>query len=317
MKKKIRVAVIGCGNIGKKRIEAIAKDRNSKIIYLVNKKNSNILKKIASSTGAIFLNNFDKIDFEKIDAAVLCTTPEIFFLYGKKILIKKKHLLIEKPLALNLNQARLLTKISVKNHVVLKTGFNHRFDEGIFLAKKLVKNNKIGKIYYIKIDYANGSVRTNKNRIGSLLDIGCHSINLISFFFNEKKLTVIKSIKNRFEFSVKNKDDNGFLLIKFKKIFCSIHHSFLSWKNKFLVEISGSKGMIRINSLPKWGLQELILYRRKYPSGKPKEKKYFFKHDDSWKNEWSFFCKLINRKNLNHNYEGYDNMKYIFKKNNL
>ena len=35
--------------------------------------------------------------------------------------------------------------------------------------------------------YGNGTVITNKNRIGSLLDLGSHMINLSEFFFNTKK----------------------------------------------------------------------------------------------------------------------------------
>jgi predicted dehydrogenase len=205
--------------------------------------------------------------------------------------------------------------MSIKNKIILKTGFNHRFDNGVLKAKKLLSNNSIGKIYYVKIEYANGSVRTNKNRIGSLLDIGSHSINLISYFFNDKKINILKSVKNRFEFNIKNKDDNGFIILKFKEILCSVHHSLLTWKNKFVVEISGSKGMIKINSLPKWGTQELILFKRTFPSGVPKTKKYYFEGDNSWMNEWLFFKNLINANNLSGNYEGYYNMRYIFKGN--
>ena len=82
-----------------------------------------------------------------------------------------------------------------------------------------------------------------------------------------------------------------------------------------MVEISGSKGMIKINSLPKWGTQELILFKRKFPSGVPKTKKYYFEGDNSWKNEWLFFKNLIKANNLSGNYEGYYNMRYIFKGN--
>jgi predicted dehydrogenase len=94
--------------------------------------------------------------------------------------------------------------------VYLKTGFNLRYDNGIKLAKKLIDKKKIGKIYFIKIEYVNGSVKTNKNNVGSLFDIGSHSVNLFEFFIN-KKFKVLNNTMQKNEYF---KDDNGFITIK-------------------------------------------------------------------------------------------------------
>ena len=65
----------------------------------------------------------------------------------------------------------------------------------------------------IKIAYVNGSVKSNKNRIGSLSDIGSHSVNLFEFFIN-KKFKVISNIMQKNEYF---KDDNGFITLKRRK----------------------------------------------------------------------------------------------------
>jgi len=305
----MNLAIIGFGNIGSKRIEVIKKDLSSKIIYIVDiKKKDNKIINLCNNFGAVYLKCWRKINFDKIDAVILSTPPQLFYPIAKNILKKKKHLLIEKPLGLNLKQSKFLTDLSIKNKVILKTGFNLRFDNSVILAKNLIKKNKVGKIYYIKISYVNGTVLTNKNRIGSLLDIGSHSINLANYFIGDKKFLSMQSFSQSNEYF---KDDNGFIFFKHKKILLHIHHSFVSWKNNFHVEISGSKGSVTINSLPKWGTQELIYSKRVYPSGKPKQTKYYFNKDISWSNEWFFFKKTIKRKNFANNFEGLANMRII------
>ena len=43
----------------------------------------------------------------------------------------------------------------------------------------------------------------------------------------------------------------------------------MRWENNFSLEISGDKGSVSVNSLPKWGKQTVSLAKRVYPSGKP------------------------------------------------
>ena len=104
----------------------------------------------------------------------------------------------------------------------------------------------------------NGSVKTNKNKIGSLKDIGIHCINLFEYLIS-KDFKIVSNSSQKNEYF---KDDNGFLTLKTKNILGTVHYSFVRWKNKFCLEISGSKGSIVIESLPKWGSQTITLFKR-------------------------------------------------------
>ena len=48
--------------------------------------------------------------------------------------------------------------------------------------------------------------------------------------------------------------------------------------------------------MSKWKNQRVILGIRKYPDGKPRLKEWFFKVDNSWKNELMFVFNAINNK---------------------
>ena len=310
----MKVAIIGCGNIGSKRALSMAKDKSCKIKYIVGrkklkKKSDHIGKKIAKKLKTIYTNDRKLVLSSDVDSVILSTQPGNFKKIGSEILNSKKHLLIEKPLGLNQIEAKFLTKLAKRKGVFLKTGFNLRFDDGIQKVKKLIEKKVLGKIYFMNIVYVNGSVKTNKNRVGALSDIGSHSINLFEYFFGEKyNIENIQMQSNEYF-----KDDNGFLNLKKKNIICSIHFSFVRWENKFFLEISGEKGSITVESLPKWGKQTVTFSNRVYPSGKPKKKVWSYTKDRSWLNEWNFFKNCITKKNFKDINEGWSSMKIIDK----
>lgn len=312
----IRFGIIGCGNIGSKRILSIINDKGSKLEYIIGpktkKRNSDCNgKKLAKKFNCIFSTDREMLIKSDVDAVILSTGPTLFKKIGSEILKSGKHLLIEKPLGVSLKDAEFLTDIANRKNLILKTGFNLRFDSAIMEAKRIVDKKKIGKIYFIKSIYVNGSVKTNKNKVGALSDIGSHSLNLIEFFLN-------KNIENFYCKKISHehqKDDNGFMIIKINKVLSFIHFSFVRWKNKFSFEISGDKGYLKIDSLPKWGKQTLTFGKRVFPSGKPKTiKKYYYK-ENSWRNEWIYFKKLIKNFDTSSNLEGLSNMRIVNKIN--
>lgn len=311
MKQRVfKVCIIGLGNIGKKRFDAISKIKKYKIniTHIIDKKQpDNLDKKI------IFYNDWKKIISKKVDLIIIATPT-----FQSKIIAKKLssrfNILVEKPLSEKLNELKKIIKNSNENKKLLKVGYNLRFDDGLTKVKKLLIEKKIGNPYYIKIAYANGAVKTNSNKIGSLLDIGTHSLNLLMWLMNNHKFKVVKSIYQKNEFLKKTKIDNGFILLKSKNIISSIHHGFCTWKNIFDLEIIGSKGLIRVKSLSKWNDQKVMLGTRRLPDGSPKIKQWTFRKDNSWKKELEFVFNKLHLKGNSYkkiNSESYDTIKLI------
>ncbi len=308
----MKIAVVGCGNIGAKRVKSIKEYNKTEIKFIVGKKKvkkkiDNSGFRIAQKIKAKYITDIKEVLESNVDSVILSTQPNLFLRYATKILNSKKHLLVEKPLGLNASEALKILNTAKKNKVYLKTGFNLRYDDGIQLAKKLIDKKKIGKIYFIKIEYVNGSVKTNKNNVGSLSDIGSHSVNLFEFFIN-KKFQVLNNAMQKNEYF---KDDNGFITLKSGSVLGQIHYSFVRWENKFCLEIFGEKGSISVNSLPKWGKQTVTLSKRVYPSGKPKKINWYNKRENSWYNEWDHFNKAIKNSNFEDIDEGFVTMKNL------
>ncbi|HHV97221.1 MAG TPA: Gfo/Idh/MocA family oxidoreductase [Clostridiaceae bacterium] len=133
----------------------------------------------------------------------------------KEIAIKAaeagKHVFCEKPLALSLSDAREMLEAVKKNNVKHQIGFNYRFAPAVQLAKKLIDEGKIGKIYHFRGLYLQDWIidpgfplvwRLDKKVAGSgsLGDLGAHLIDLARFLVGdfERVIGVNKTfIKNR------------------------------------------------------------------------------------------------------------------------
>jgi predicted dehydrogenase len=313
--KNFKIGIIGFGNIGKKRLEAVKKIKKLKIevVYI-----SDIDTHTKVPKGIKFINNWRKVKDLNVDLVIISTPTYLTEIIAKEF-AGNFNLLIEKPITTNLKLLNKITNKANKNKKILKTGYNLRFDKGLNIVKKIIDTNKIGKIYYCKITYANGVSKSNTNNVGSLVDMGAHSINLIQWLFDKSIIKVLSKFSQKNEFLNKKKIDNGFIFFKIKKTIILLHHGFCTWKNQFNLEISGSKGYVNISSLPKWGNQIVSLGLRKYPSGYPSIKFWRFNKDDSWRTELIYVIDMIINKKKNFkniNQEGKKTLELLNKSKN-
>lgn len=303
----MRVIVIGCGNIGLKRIEAIKKISSIEIVCLIETRTDQQAYLKNEYQYEVFDDYKKFLLDDSIDAFIICVPTHPALKIIEDVLKAGKHVLCEKPLGDKISETQAITKIANENNVVLQVGFNIRYDAGLQKAKSLISDQRIGEPYYLKCTYVNGSVLTNKNKVGALLDMGIHNIYLAKFFMGDIK--PISSAIQRYEYRIKDRDDNGFALLQSKEMIGSIHFSLVRWKNDFKLEVTGSKGSVVVESLTKWGTQTTTLYERKFPSGSPKEKKYTFTGDDTWEKEIHEFYKRIGTRDLKNNNEALEAMK--------
>ncbi len=313
----MKVVIIGCGNIGVKRIEAMQNIPEIEIAGLVEV-NSQQIKYLQENYKFPVSDNYQKYLIDNsIDAFIVSATTHPSLKIIEEALTAGKHVLCEKPLGDKLSQTQHITNLANKNNLVLHIGFNIRYDEGLQKAKHLIDDGKIGIPYFYKCSYVNGSVMTNNNKVGALLDMGIHNIYLAQMFMGNIK--PIASALQRFEYTIKDRDDNGFVFFQSDSMVGGTHFSLVRWKNNFKLEVTGSKGSVIVESLTKWGTQTTIHHERIYPSGIPKEEKYTYTGDKTWEAECRDFFTRVNNIDLTKNNEALDvmNIAQIIKDTSL
>lgn len=303
----MRTVVIGCGNIGVKRINAIQNIPEIEIAGLVEV-NPQQKQYLQNNYKYPVSDNYQKyLTDNSIDAFIVSATTHPSLKIIEDALKAGKHVLCEKPLGDEISQTEKITNLANDKSLVLHIGFNIRYDEGLQKAKLLIDEGKIGKPYFFKCTYVNGSVITNNNKVGALLDMGIHNLYLAKMFMGD-----IKPIANaiqKFEYEVKDRDDNGFVLLQSDSMVGSIHFSLVRWRNDFILEVTGSEGSVIVESLTKWGTQTTIHHERIYPSGVPKETKYKFVGDNTWEAECRDFYKRVLDNDLSKNNEALEAME--------
>jgi len=303
----MKVIIVGCGNIGVKRIDAIQNIPEIEIAGLVEV-NSQQIKYLQENYKFPISDNYQKYLIDNsIDAFIVSATTHPSLKIIDEALNAGKHVLCEKPLGDELSQTQYITNLANKNNLVLHIGFNIRYDEGLQKAIQLINEGKIGIPYFYKCSYVNGSVMTNNNKVGALLDMGIHNIYLAQMFMGNIK--PIASALQRFEYAIKDRDDNGFVFFQSDSMIGGTHFSLVRWKNNFKLEVTGSKGSVIVENLTKWGTQTTIHHERVYPSGVPKEVKHSYNGDKTWETECRDFFTRVNNIDITKNNEALDAMK--------
>lgn len=118
-----------------------------------------------------------------------------------KALEAGKHVLCEKPLGLDREDAqRLVDAANAHPHLKVMEAFMYRFHPQWQLAKKLIDEGRIGKLRHVHshFSYNNRDAGNIRNNIdmggGALLDIGCYSVSLSRWLFNEEPDQVLGHI---------------------------------------------------------------------------------------------------------------------------
>lgn len=313
----MKTVIIGCGNIGIKRINAIKNIPEIEIVSLVeiDKKQISFLKK--NYNYPVFDNYGTYLSDDTIETFIVSATTHPALKIIEDALNSGKHVLCEKPLGDTLSQTAYITDLANKNSLVLHIGFNIRYDDGLLKAIELIDEGKIGNPYFFKCTYVNGSVKTNNNKVGALLDMGIHNLYLTKMFMGTFQ-PIAGAIQN-FEYKLKDKDDNGFAILRSDTMVGTVHFSLVRWKNNFELEVTGSKGSVIVNNLTKWGTQTTLLHERVYPSGVPKETKFEYAGDDTWEKECRDFFERVKNNDLTKNSEAVEMMKIaqFIKENSL
>jgi predicted dehydrogenase len=150
--KTIKFAVAGCGHIGKRHAEMISRDENAELVALCDilpKENLRI-----ENYDVPFFSSIDELlqADVNIDVINICTPNGYHAEYAIKVLKSKKHVVIEKPIALSTVDAEKVinTALSVNKQVFCV--MQNRYSPPSVWIKSLVDSGKLGKIYMVQLN---------------------------------------------------------------------------------------------------------------------------------------------------------------------
>ena len=139
-----------------------------------------------------------------IDAVIVCAPERFHCRTVTECLRAGKHVLCEKPMAMNAKEAREMFHTWEKSGRILTVAFSQRFYPEYRMAKRLIREGAIGKVLMFRTFLSNAGVerfvhgsaedfydRQIQNVGGVMSNVGCHRVDLIRYLFDQEIVQVL------------------------------------------------------------------------------------------------------------------------------
>ena len=234
-----KVCVIGAGRWGKNHIRTLYELGELGGVVDSNKKALNEIKEIYP-TIPMFSNVSEAIKLKKFTGYIISTPANTHHDIAIEVMQYGNHVLVEKPVALTVNEVKNLKHFANNANVNLMAGHVLLFHPAIRKIKEMISNNIIGDLQYIYSNRLNlGTVRKEENVFWSLAP---HDISIFQYFTESKPLKITSTGGI---FLQKNIHDTTLTILEYKQNIKG--HIFVSWLHPFKehrLVVMGSKGMI-------------------------------------------------------------------------
>ena len=189
MARKIRVGIIGAGAIGKFHVDSYRELPDVEIVAIAEKGMKRAKERAAVVGVDRYFGDYRKLlAIEEIDAINVCTPNYLHCPQTLDALKAGKHVICEKPMAMNVAEARKMVAEARKAKKTFMMAFCQRFAATGQAAKKVVDAGDLGKVYHVRIEYIRrrgipglGGWFTRKEQAGGgpMLDVGVHFLDLV------------------------------------------------------------------------------------------------------------------------------------------
>ncbi|PKL83442.1 MAG: gfo/Idh/MocA family oxidoreductase [Ignavibacteriae bacterium HGW-Ignavibacteriae-3] len=300
---KTKIAVIGLGGIAQLVHMPLLSKLSNVEITAVADINKNRLKTVGEkfSVRNQYTDYLQMLSEQEFDAAVIATPTNTHSEIAIECLKSKRHILIEKPIARNLEEAKEINAVARKNKKQVMIGMNLRFRPDAMLMKSLVNSGELGDIFYIRCGWLRKQSSEqkwflNKNQSGGgvIIDLGILILDVALWIMNDHRM---KSVSvQKFSHNTKDVEDSAVGMVRFENdqvISFEVSWGLHSEWDKFHLAAFGTEGTAHLNPLRAY--KRLETNRIDYTISHPSNPTNLFKK--SYENELKHFVGMIREHN--------------------
>lgn len=193
---------------------------------------------------------------KEVDAFAIALRQDISYPIAVELLKLKKHLFMEKPLALSVEQVLLLGKLSEENGVVLHTDHVMVFDPIIRKMKNLIECGELGELLYFDVSRMNLGPHI-KNDINAMWDLAVHDLAVIDYLSGGQEAVKVNAM-GMAHFG--EKEELTYLTIQYQNVIASVRSSWISPIKERRMIVAGTKKILVFDDVK---LDEkLMIYNR-------------------------------------------------------
>ncbi len=192
----LKIGFIGCGGIAnQKHFPGMIQQKGVDLVAfcdIVIEKAQEAAKKYGTPDAKVYTDYHELLADKTIDAVHVLTPNVSHCEISVAALESGKHVLCEKPMAINPEEAQKMLDAKNRTGKMLTIGYQYRHFHDNVVAKKVVDDGWLGDIYYAEASYIRRrgvptwGVFTDKSKQGGgpLIDIGTHALDLTLWMMN-------------------------------------------------------------------------------------------------------------------------------------
>lgn len=235
--KKVRVGIVGCGRIAERRhAPEYYANPFTEIRGYYDARTKKAEEMVRRFGGNIYDSADELFDDPSIDAVSICAANNAHADLTIRALHSGKHVLVEKPMAMTIEDCYAMLDAAKESGKLLMIGQNQRFNTGHQRAKELIEQGIIGKPLTFKTTFGHGGPErwcaeddgTGKistdiwffdksiAAMGAMADLGIHKTDLIQYLLGDRIVSVSAKImtldKKRSNGELIDLEDNAILI---------------------------------------------------------------------------------------------------------
>lgn len=269
------VAVIGCGLIGRKRIEAFGTGLHLATTFDPRPEAAAALAALGGGRACSSVEA--AITDPAVDLVIVAATHDALPSIGRQAVAAGRHVVLEKPGSSSLPPLISLADEARAEGVIVRVGYNHRFHPSFVMIRSMLDQRDLGPLLWVRARYGHGG-RVGYDREwradrsssggGELVDQGSHLIDLTRFCVGEVTLAFAELRTDYWDMTV---EDNAYLALRPSAGgFAWLHASWTEWKNVFSFELAFRNAKFEVTGLGgSYGPERLAVYEMLPEMGPP------------------------------------------------
>ena len=250
----LNVGVIGVGNMGKHHARVYSEMKGCRLVA-VSDTDEGRGKKIAAQHGCEYFRDYRAM-LGKVDAVSIAVPTAFHKAVALECIRAGKHVLIEKPIADTVENAREIIDAARKSKVKVAVGHVERFNPGVQKLKAMMDNGELGKITTVLARRV-GVFPPQMKDANVIIDLAVHDIDILNYLLGKTPTRIHaeagKALINR-------REDYADILLKYDGINAFIQVNWITPIKIRSLAITGTKGYAELNYVT----QEFMLYKSKY-----------------------------------------------------
>ena len=240
----LRVGVIGCGQWGMNYVRVFSELREAKLAGVFEVDPARVALTQERFPSVKIYGNIDEL-LRASDAAVIATPAVTHYTLARRALEQDRHVLVEKPITVEVEDAEALVELAESTKRVLMVGHTFLFNPAVRALKTYVDSPDFGRTYYIQATRTNlGPIRKDVNAVW---DLATHDISIANFILGAEPVKV-SAVGARFLGNPR--EDLAFINLHYPgDLLCNIHVSWADPNKVRRITVVGSNQRIVFDDL--------------------------------------------------------------------